>query len=230
MLKGILRQLYPATCVLCGASGKAGQDLCVDCAGDLIVNISACVRCALPIPVYNEQRICGTCLQKPPQYDAAWSAFLYAQPLEWMIHQLKFNTRLAYARLLSAQMLSVLPDISERPDCFIPVPLHSKRMKQRGFNQALELLRPIAKQLDIPVDSHSCSRQKSTAKQTGLNSSDRRKNIKNAFQFKNTGQYKYIVLFDDVVTTGSTVNELAREIRRHGIERVDVWSLARADK
>lgn len=230
MLKHLLQYLYPATCVLCKLPGTSGQDLCDACAADLVLNHSACVRCALPLAGSSSQGLCGSCLKHPPRYDAAWSAYLYAQPLEWMIHQLKFSANLSFARLLSDRLLQMAPALSDRPDCIIPVPLHPKRLRQRGFNQAHELIKPVANSLQIPVDTHSCQRLKYTNAQTGLDARQRKKNIKNAFRFSNREQYRYIVLFDDVVTTGSTVDELSRVIKSRGVTRVDVWCLARADK
>jgi len=230
VIKGIIQQIYPANCVLCGVASDSIRGLCNNCAGEFRINNSACIRCALPLPAPSQSQLCGLCLQKTPKYDAAWSAFVYAQPLEWMIHQLKFNGRLSFAKIMSALAMSYLPDLDGRPDCIIPVPLHAKRIKKRGFNQALELLKPLAKELVIPIDVKSCFRRIDTSAQTDLNARHRRKNIKNAFVFKNTRKYRYVVLFDDVITTGSTMGELAKIIKRQGVERVDVWSLARAEK
>jgi ComF family protein len=237
VLKGILGQIYPHFCVLCGhieplsrLGETASRDICPSCQADLQVNRAACRRCALPISTFQADVICGQCLKKPPEYDAAWSAFLYAQPLEWMIQQLKFNDKLSYAHILADLMLPYVPFLKQRPDCIIPVPLHPRRLRQRGFNQAYELIRPIAEKLNIKIDTKYCWRKKYTVAQTGLNASSRRKNINAAFEFKNISNYQYVILFDDVITTGSTVNELSREMKKQGVERVEVWSLARAEK
>lgn len=230
MLNQLLDSLYPRICVLCGSSETTDKDICHSCLSDLVINDSSCTQCAVPLPFVTESQVCGNCLKNKPYFDASWSAFVYAQPLEWMIQQLKFNAKLSYANLLSNLALSHLPEMGEQPDCIIPIPLHNKRLKQRGFNQALELLKPIANSLKIKIDNQSCQRLTHTSSQTGLKAKLRQKNIKNAFSYKNKNKYQYVILFDDVVTTGSTTNELARTLKREGVKRVDVWSLARAAK
>ncbi|MDH5483675.1 MAG: ComF family protein [Gammaproteobacteria bacterium] len=230
MLKRILQRIYPQNCVLCGASSASEAGLCVDCQADLLANPTACARCALPLAAASRHLLCGQCLQKGPVFDAAWSPFIYAQPLEWMIHQLKFNGRLLYAKWLAELACKQLPQLDEIPDCILPVPLHPSRLRARGFNQALELARPLARALSLPLDSRHCRRLIHTSPQTGMDAKQRRKNIRGAFSFENPAAYDYVVVFDDVITTGSTVSELARVIKREGVRRVDVWSLARADK
>ncbi len=116
------------------------------------------------------------------------------------------------------------------PECIIPVPLHGKKMKQRGYNQSIVLANLIAKQLKINVDTESCKKIRHTEPQMGLNAKQRYRNIKNAFNYSNRSDYQHIVLLDDVITTGSTVSELARIIKREGVQQVDVWSIARAAK
>ena len=230
MLKRILQAIYPATCILCGFPGAKDRDLCDACAADIMVNISACQLCAIPLPEHADQQLCGQCIQKKPVYDSAWSPFIYSQPLEWIIQQIKFNSRLSYTRVLSDLMMSRLPVIEDKPDCIIAVPLHLRRLRQRGFNQSLEIIRPLAKHLNIPVDNKNCIRKKYTLPHSAMDAKQRRKNIKNVFEFSNENGYQHIILFDDVVTTGSTVNELSRLIKRQGVKRIDVWSLSRADK
>ena len=195
-----------------------------------MLNHTACKRCAIPVYDAGAEPVCGECLKKSPHFDAAWSAFLYAQPLEWMIQQFKFNEKLSYAHLLADLMMPYAPVLDQRPDCIIPVPLHAKRLRQRGFNQTYELIKPVANQLDIKIDTKHCVRKKHTTAQTGLDAASRRKNVRSAFEFNNACHYEYVILFDDVMTTGSTMNELAGLIKKQGVKRVEVWSLARAEK
>jgi ComF family protein len=220
--------------VLCGIGKGTGltvnRGLCRSCESDLMVNQAACKQCAIPLPPSQTKSLCGQCLKKPPEYDIAWSAFIYAQPLEWMIQQLKFNDKLIYADLLADLMMSHLPDLDQQPDCIIPVPLHNKRLRQRGYNQSYELIKPIAKKMGIKVDTKNCLRKKHTVAQTKLDAKSRRQNIKAAFDFKNINNYQYVILFDDVITTGSTMSELAKVIKKQGVKRVDAWSLVRAEK
>lgn len=230
MLKRIIRFIYPATCILCGQQGSANRDLCAACAADIVCNEHACRCCAIPLPVGADQQLCGQCLQKKPVYDYAWSPFLYAQPLEWIIQQIKFNSRLSYTAVLAELLIEHMPELKDRPDCLMPVPLHDRRMRQRGFNQSLELSRAVAEKLKIPLEITQCRRTKYSGSQTGMDAKQRRRNVKGIFEFNNTKNYKHVVIFDDVVTTGSTVTELSRVLKREGVKRVGIWSLARAEK
>ena len=113
------------------------------------------------------------------------------------------------------------------PELIIPVPLHKSRLKERGFNQALELARPLGQRFGIPVDIQAIRRTRATAPQSGLDKKERRRNIRGAFELKGKPLARHIAIIDDVVTTGNTVNELARILRRGGATRVEVWAIAR---
>ncbi len=114
-----------------------------------------------------------------------------------------------------------------KPDLIIPVPLHPKRTRERGFNQALELARPVAKSLEIPIDYHSLHRIRHTPKQANLTASQRHENLKNSFHIRKKIKVPHVVLFDDVMTTGTTVGLLAEELIKNGVKRVDIWICAR---
>jgi len=113
------------------------------------------------------------------------------------------------------------------PECIIPVPLHKHRLHERGFNQALELARLIARQLKVPLNYSLCRREKATPFQSGLSARQRKQNLRNAFNVIQTPAYNHVAIFDDVVTTGSTVNELARQLKEEGVEIIEVWAIAR---
>jgi ComF family protein len=102
-------------------------------------------------------------------------------------------------------------------------------LRERGFNQALELARLIAAQLNIPVDYSLCQRDKATPFQSGLSARQRKRNLKNAFSMTKTVPYKHVAIFDDVVTTGTTVNELAKKLKQSGVQIVEVWAIARTE-
>ena len=116
----------------------------------------------------------------------------------------------------------------EIPDAIVPVPLSSKRLRQRGFNQSIEIARPLAQRWAIPVDTGSVKRIRNTQPQTGLDRKQRRKNIRGAFEIVRNPDVQHVAIIDDVVTTTSTVNELSRVLKTAGVKRVDVWSIARA--
>ncbi len=231
--------IYPSCCQLCGSGdGSRTEYLCEQCIADIRLNQTACQICALPLRRQRGDRsehamICGKCFKNPPIFDSCWAPFIYAQPLEWMIHQLKFNEKLYFAPLLSALMAEKIPScmaLQKLPDAIIPMPLHMNRLRQRGFNQSYLLIKSIAKALDIVVDSTLCHRIRDTEHQTGKNAQQRKHNIKNAFSISRSQNYHHVVIFDDVVTTGSSVSELSKVLKKSGIERVDICCLARAEK
>ncbi len=235
-MRPIFDLLYPQRCLLCDTTYGLLPHLpiCRQCDADLPENTHCCQQCAVPLnikPILTAPVLCGECLVSRPQFTHSWSPFIYAQPLEWMIQQLKFNAKLSFGPLLSALMLQRMPEHLSacEADVIIPMPLHPGRMKQRGFNQSQILLEPLAKKLRIKTDMHCCCRTRDTEHQTGKNARQRKQNIRGAFAYRHQSCYQHVIIFDDVVTTASSVSELARTLRLGGVERVDVWSLARAE-
>lgn len=229
MFKKILDSLYPRRCVLCGQGRTLQRDLCLACLRDLRRNLTACRHCAEPLPADQPSLVCGACQQKPPPYQTALSAFLYAQPLEWLIQQMKFHNKPVLAQLLGELLADALQEqLTDYPEVIIPVPLHASRLHERGFNQALELSRVLSRRLAIPVDTACCQRIRATPQQSGLDAKMRRKNLRGAFEVKDNPRYQHVAIIDDVMSTGSTVNEMSRVLKRAGVERIEVWTLARA--
>lgn len=226
-LKNVHDWLLPPTCIFCDRAGVAGRDLCHGCAGELPYIDAACERCAIPLP---QAVVCGQCQQSPPAFDAARALFHYREPVDQLITGLKFNGRLHNARLLGELMAERLVLAGAvKPGAIIPVPLHPARLRQRGFNQALELARPLAKALDAPLLPRLCQRLRDTAPQLGQDARARRRNLKGAFTVSALGDLKHLVVVDDVMTTGSTAGLLAEALKRAGAERVELWVCARAD-
>lgn len=156
--------------------------------------------------------------------------FLYLEPIRYLICAMKFHANYSCAGLMGLLMTEHLRTLnSVFPELIIPVPLHRNRLKQRGFNQSIELARGVSKGLGIPMQLNHCIRRRDTAPQSGLISKQRRKNVKGAFAIIRPIKEKHVAIFDDVITTGSTVNELAKTLRQHGIEIIEVWSIARAN-
>ena len=146
-----------------------------------------------------------------------------------MIRKLKYQARLELARALSGPLLELLePARRAPPECLIPIPLHRDRQRRRGFNQAREIALILARALPLPVDDQLVRRHKPTAQQFDLRPEHRARNVKDAFSLVETMSYKNIAIVDDVLTTGATANELARLLKAHGAEQVQVWCLARA--
>ena len=125
-------------------------------------------------------------------------------------------------------MADKLAELDPKPELLIPIPLHNQRYRQRRFNQATEIARPISRLLGIPLNLNACVRIRDTTPQFDLPAKLRKKNLRKAFAMKKAICANHIAIIDDVVTTGNTVNELAKVVRRSGVERIDIWSFARA--
>lgn len=173
--------------------------------------------------------ICGACRRRPPPFFATTAALRYAEPADRLILDLKFRGRLPAARLLGTLLAEAVAD-AEPPEALLPVPLHPARLRERGFNQALELARPLARRLDRPLPIDAVRRIRATPPQTGVDRHGRRRNIRNAFALRRPLPWRHVAIVDDVMTTGSTVAELAGLLRRNGVERVQVWVAARAQR
>jgi ComF family protein len=221
--------LFPPTCLLCGGAGDGRRDLCRDCAAALPRAAVACPVCALPLAAGAPPLPCGRCQRRPPPFAASYAAFVYAPPLDRLVQGLKFGQRLSHARLLGELLAGQLAARDgPLPELLLPVPLHPRRQRSRGFNQALELARPVARRLGVTLCAHGCRRQRDTAAQSGLPAAARRRNVRGAFAVDVAVGGRRVALLDDVVTTGHTVTELARVVAGAGAERVEVWCLARA--
>jgi ComF family protein len=218
--------VLPWRCLLCGAPGADGIDLCTDCAIELPRNRSCCSRCALPLATPAE--LCGECQRRAPPWDAAWAPFRYGWPLDRLESRYKFGGDLAAGRAL-AVLWQREPRPSVLPARVLTVPLHPARLRQRGYNQALELARPLARGLGIPLCHEVLQRTRRTDAQTELDARSRRRNVRGAFALREgVALPAHVAILDDVMTTGATLAECVRVLKRGGAERVDVWALARA--
>lgn len=220
------RVVFPPCCALCGEDGARGRDLCAACDAELPRNLACCARCALPLAT--PALACGECLRRPPAFDAALAPLRYEWPIDRLVTRLKFSVDLAVGRVLSELLRDAVRAASDRIDLVVPVPLHLERLRERGFNQALELARPMARSLALPLDHGVLVRTRATPPQTGLAAADRRRNLRDAFAVRGSVAGRSIALVDDVVTTTATVRECARVLKRAGAERVEVWAVARA--
>ena len=223
-----IKAFYPPSCLLCGEAGARGLDLCSACFGELPWNRHPCPRCAAPLPPDAEEQLCGNCLKSLPAWDEAKSPLSYGYPVDKLIQRFKFDGDLPTGRLLAELLADYLAAGGERPDCIIPVPLHPSRLKERGFNQAVELARPVGKRLKIPVRLDICERARATAVQSKLDAAERKKNLRDAFAVKKSVDGLHVALLDDVVTTGVTAEVLTTALKDAGAKRVTLWSVARA--
>ncbi len=225
----LLSNLFPSRCIVCSRTVEQQFEVCRDCYRSLPHNDVCCVRCALPLAEdVNNVLLCGRCIQQPPAFDYAHSLFRYEGNVRGLVHQLKFGEKISFARTIGEMLLMQLLRTDEKPDCLLPVSLHKSRLRQRGFNQSIEISRVLAKKLVIPIEHTAVVRQRSTAMQSGLDAKQRQKNIRGAFSVVAKINYKHVLIIDDVMTTGATVNELAKVLKRNKVERIGVLSIARA--
>ncbi len=228
--RGLTHCFLPFNCILCNEETGRKLDLCVDCEEYLPWLKNVCIYCAAPLP-FETEFCCGACSKKPLPFHRICIIFSYTEIVKKLITALKFQKRLIYAHILGsllAEQISLQYQEDKFPDLIIPVPLHRKRLYERGFNQAMELARPISKRLNIPIDYTGCTRVHNTIAQSKLPKNQRSTNVKNAFAVQ---QYlspkQHIALLDDVMTTGHTLTELSRALYYVGVKRIDVWCCAR---
>ncbi len=223
-----LRALLPLRCLLCGARGADGRDLCGGCAADLALNQPACPRCALPLA--RSAPLCAACIKASPPFTVAWAPFRYGHPLDLLEARFKFRADLAAGRVLSDLLVErARLDAPALPDAIAPIPLHRTRLRGRGYNQSLELARPLALALGVALHHDLLHRTRPTDPQSALDAKARRRNVRGAFALTDGADLPaHVALFDDVMTTGATLCEAALTLRRAGVARVDAWALARA--
>lgn len=221
-LARLYSNMMPTPCLLCGAS-NAHSCLCHDCIQNLPKLGDACPRCASPL---SYDTVCGQCLHNPPEQDASFSVFQYKAPIDRLITDLKYRDKLFLSRFFAQQ---IAEQVNNRPlpQLLIPIPLHKKRLRHRGYNQAMELARYLSKQLLIPVSNKILIRIRDTAPQASLPFSERKKNIKRAFVVNNANIPAHIALIDDVLTTGHTADVAAKALRQAGVNTIELWTIAR---
>lgn len=217
-----LEQLLPAQpCILCGTLSKSGT-WCAECELTLTkLNAARCPVCALPSW---ESAICGRCLRRPPHFKRTVAAYAYAFPLDKLVLALKYGEKLQLANRLADELAQC---VVVRPDFLLAMPLHPERLRERGFNQSLQLAQRIGKQLTIPVLPHACQRVRNTPSQSTLPWKERTKNMRKAFSCTAEVAGKHVAVVDDVMTTGATLNELSLVLRDAGATEVSAWVVAR---
>lgn len=221
-LAALLDQWLPRACLLCGARAEA--PVCAGCRADLPrLTGPLCPVCAAPLGA--PAPACGACLKSPPAFDASFSPLIYSFPVDALIHQLKFACRLASAEFFSLSMLE-----GPRPtgDLLMPVPLSRQRLRERGFNQALEIARPLGRALGLPIDATSLTRCRDTLPQSRLPWRARAGNVRHAFACERDLSGLTVIVVDDVMTTGATLSAIAQTLKNHGAARVVNWAATRA--
>ncbi len=218
-----VRRHVSQPCLLCGARAL-GSLLCPGCHADLPrLPAARCPLCALPTP---DGAICGACLKRPPEFARCQAVYHYEFPADALIKRLKYGGELAIAGFLAERLLEEL-DQAALPDLILPMPLHPGRLGERGFNQAVEIGRLLSRRLDIPMARNTVRRLRDTPPQAGLDLKQRRRNLRGAFACEQALRGERVALLDDVMTSGASLDELARVVKRSGAADVEAWVVAR---
>lgn len=231
-IRTIIEAVLPRLCVLCRQPSPG--NLCDGCNADLPRLSRACHRCGISLPGLAEplvsEPLCGLCIRRPPVFDRTVAALEYEFPAPVLVQGFKYRRNMAFGAVLSQLMIEALErEYGGKPplDALVPVPLHPMRQFRRVFNQADVLARDLGRTLDIPVIANTLWRTRRTPPQSGLSALNRRKNLRGAFACRRQPPGK-VALVDDVLTTGATVSECARVLKRAGTKWVAVWVAARA--
>lgn len=239
-LRKLSQYLFPCQCYACQ---KISTELvCQQCQLEMQGVAAACVQCGEQLPhtldmTNSISSHCGRCLSQAPAFEQTLFAYAYRGHAAKLVQQFKFKQALILADFLAKQMYrQVLAEIlpAARPDVLVPIPLHSKRLKQRGFNQSYELAKPLSKMLGSSVSNNILLRSRPTSTQSGLNRKAREKNIKGAFTLNHSStndlaqlKDKRIAIVDDVITTGATVREAAKTLSRLNPRAISVFAIAK---
>lgn len=234
----IFELILPRQCLLCRQLAQNCSGICAFCQTEFFQIPQHCPRCATfttpdLIYSYSQQnlRFCGNCLTNPPPFAMTFALTSYTEVIAYIIARLKFQGDLSVASALGHLLTEKIKQHwylhTKLPDFILPVPLHAKRLQTRGFNQALEIARPISKRLNIPLLTDAVTRIKPTLAQTDLNADQREQNLQGAFVTSYNFSNLHLAIIDDVITTGSTVRILCQLLHYHGARQIDVWCSAR---
>ena len=228
--------VLPPRCVLCRRPGQPpAYDLCADCEAEIPLVPDPCRRCGLPrdAAAGNSADGCARCRVLDLPYSRCVAPWAYEFPVTQLVQALKYQGALAHARVFGTRMAMHALDEANGPwratALLVPMPLHTSRLVERGFNQSHEIARVVSRLLDLPLAAAGLRRIRSTAPQVGLSRRERAGNLSGAFA-ADPGLVagRHVVLLDDVVTTGSTVIEAASTLRAAGAASIAVWAVARA--
>lgn len=227
LLGRALDTLLPGHCALCATpSGHAA--LCAACENDLPLPVGACCpRCAEASPAH---AVCASCLRDDPAYDASIAAWPYAFPIDHLVQALKFRQHLLLGPWFADHIARLIGHGGGLIDAVVPMPLHPARLARRGYNQAIEIARPLARRLDRPLLLDTCRRTRETPQQATLDRASRRENLVGAFSCSGDLSGQTLLLVDDVMTTGASAHAVAQALKAAGAARVLVAVAARAHR
>lgn len=236
-LLGLTRRLVPSPCYLCGVPSAEDNGLCPRCASELFDQDDGaparCPQCALRVPAMGQ--LCSRCLRHPFDFDCTIAGLDFKADSRHLIHQLKYRRNPCVLQALIQPLADKIEQayaphpngwLVDWPELLLPMPIHPQRRRLRGFNQARLIADRLGQRFDLPVSSTAVIRTGKSSSQSELSAAERRKSLKNAFEVRQNVPL-HVVIVDDVMTTGSSADALARVLKGSGVERVSVWVLAR---
>ncbi len=232
-LHQISKAIYPNTCHNCHVeTPEEDKGLCQNCRYKLKLILNPCKICGEELKdIGISESICGRCQTTPRYFDKVFAPFSYSDPLDKLIHEMKFSNKVSNCNLLAELLYEQI--ILQRvvlPECLIPTPFNPEQYRKRGFNQSAEIAKRLGKLLNIPVKSNIITKIENTERQAKLSYNLRQNNLKGAFILNSNVDYKHIAIIDDVVTTGATANEVSKIAKQDGVEHIQVWACARSIK
>lgn len=214
-------------CHLCREPTISPSLICQPCWNDLTGNYLVCNKCGRRLTA---GKLCALCMGNPGFIDNTLTLTTYKFPVTTLLRSLKYKNQLSLAREFGEKFADkILSQNISLPDRLVPVPLHSRRLLSRGYNQSLEIARTISSRIGVPLEYKTSKRVRNTLPQFDLKPEQRRKNIKGAFSFCGSGLSGSVAIVDDIITTGQTANELAKELKAAGATKVSLWACAHTD-
>lgn len=225
LTKTSLNWLFPKKCLVCELAPQKNHPCCESCYNELPFQSHACQQCGQRFSAGSDY--CGRCINNPPVFDSCFCPFQYKGVIKTHIQNFKYYEKPELSTILAELLEFELQENTiELPELIIPVPLHASRLRYRGYNQSLLLAKKLSKKLDIPIAQDFIKKQKNTTAQAGLTLKKRQKNLKGSFGVKKNYQAKSIAIIDDVVTSGATVNEISKILKKNGVDYIQVWGIA----
>lgn len=225
-----INSCLPAVCLLCQHQHATSSGLCADCSNTVVLSKNYCQRCALPLASDISWPLCGRCIRGDTQFNRCIAASLYNSSTQHLTNRAKHHGDTLCLKPLIARLLSELHlhQAASGIDLILPVPLHPRRLRVRGFNQAMEIARPLARSLRINLTRRACRRIVDSPAQQKLSAKQRQRNLHRSFIADPTiVSGKRLAIVDDVVTTGATANAVSHALHQAGAAQCDVWCLVR---
>jgi len=227
ILKNCLGILYPQTCYFCGKVNR--EKICNECADKVeYIKEPSCKKCGKPIR-YHESEYCHDCTERQFYYEQGKSVWLHKGPVRWSVYQYKYHNRRIHGEFYAEELFRLYGDELKAwdIDVIIPIPLHKKKRRKRGYNQAEILAKHLGKLSGIRVDTKAVVRVKNTKPQKELSDKERRKNLEKAFQVtKYWKREKHVLLIDDIYTTGNKIDAVSKVLKEKGAEKVMFFTIS----